>query len=558
MNSFESPDSPQFPDEYTWFMGCESENDTLERQKLKYYAQRTFNLIFCDENNIMTEGGVVSLEHQCEPRDCHSHDRSSGIVSTPVQSCDEEIRTVVDVEPNDLNVGCKGGKRRVFPSASFASFRLLTNCVSRRADQKLSTNAIICLAGDKFVQSKGRHEEMLIGGHLSSGTFSGLTKENRRDAELVFYLLASAEKIGEKQFDNARKLLEHCNELSYYAGNSIQRLGYYFSEALSKKINKEMGRTSSKNLGKSNLSALEDAMMGPNPTIIAYHKAIPMNHIIHFAGIQSIVEHVAGARKIHIIDLSIRDGNQHTISMQALAKRSERSVKCLRITAIGTKSKKKIEESGRRLKSFAQSLKLPFTFNILMVDDILDLKEELLLIDSDEAVAVFSKHFLWNMLGQTERLESLMRVIKVIKPRVMIVSEVEANHNSPVFVNRFLETLFYYGAEFDVLEDCMKNDELNRLNLEAFYFSKSIHSIISAEGEERTFRHVKIEVWRAFFARFGMMETEFSMSSIQQVNLVPKSPPYSSSCTLDKDGKSLIIGWKETPLHSLSAWRFMY
>ncbi|KAG9139752.1 hypothetical protein Leryth_021432 [Lithospermum erythrorhizon] len=129
--------------------------------------------------------------------------------------------------------------------------------------------------------------------------------------------------------------------------------------------------------------------------------------------------------------------------MQALAKRSERSVKCLRITAIGTKSKKKIEESGE--------------------------------------------------------LESLMRVIKVIKPRVMIVSEVEANHNSPVFVNRFLETLFYYGAEFDVLEDCMKNDELNRLNLEAFYFSKSIHSIISAEGEERTFRHVKIEVWRAFF-----------------------------------------------------------
>ncbi|KAG9139753.1 hypothetical protein Leryth_021431 [Lithospermum erythrorhizon] len=109
----------------------------------------------------------------------------------------EEIRKVVDVEPNDLNVGCKGGKRRLLNS-----------------ERKIERDAEL-LQQRKLVRSN------LI-----------ITKTSGTQTELLL--------------------------------QNIQRLGYYFSEALSKKINKEMGRTSSKNLGKSNLSALEEAMMGLN------------------------------------------------------------------------------------------------------------------------------------------------------------------------------------------------------------------------------------------------------------------------------------------------------
>lgn len=62
------------------------------------------------------------------------------------------------------------------------------------------------------------------------------------------------------------------------------------------------------------------------------------------------------------------------------------------------------------------------------------------------------------MIAQPERLECLMRVIRSIDPCVVVVSEVEANHNSLVFVNRFIEALFYFSAFFDCLEACLNQD----------------------------------------------------------------------------------------------------
>jgi len=61
---------------------------------------------------------------------------------------------------------------------------------------------------------------------------------------------------------------------------------------------------------------------------------------------------------------------------------------------------------------------------------------------------------------------------------------------------------------------------------------------------------------RAFFSRFRMVEVGFSESSLYQASLIPKQFPYGDSCTLEKNGNCLIIGWEGTPLHSLSAWKF--
>uniref|UniRef100_A0A251SQP6 Uncharacterized protein n=1 Tax=Helianthus annuus TaxID=4232 RepID=A0A251SQP6_HELAN len=55
-------------------------------------------------------------------------------------------------------------------------------------------------------------------------------------------------------------------------------------------------------------------------------------------------------------------------------------------------------------------------------------------------------------------------------------------------------------------------------------------------------KHVKIDVWRKFFAWFGMKEIKLSMSSLYQANLVAEKFSYGSCCTFDRDGDSLIIG----------------
>ncbi|KAG9143941.1 hypothetical protein Leryth_022973 [Lithospermum erythrorhizon] len=427
----------------------------------------------------------------------------------------------------------------------------------KMVDQKLSTNAIIRLAGKKFIQFlETSSEDLSMNCLLFSEAFSSLKKEDARDVEIVFYLLASADQVDQKQFDHARMLLEHCEELSSCVGDPVQRLVYYFSKALNEKIDQETMRKTPSNLGIKQLQDVEEGMMTVNSTTLALNKVFPACYIIQLAGIQAIVELASEAKKIHIIDFAIKAGQHHSMLIQALADESECHLEHLKVTAVGTASKSKIEETGNRLISFAQSLSLPFSFNVVMVDDILDLDEGLLSVNSDEIVVVYSTYFLRSLLGQPDRLESLMRVIRSIKPSLMIVAEIESNHNSPVFVNRFIEALFFFGAQFDSLEDCMKNDESNRSIMESFYFSTGINNIVATEGQQRAFREVKIEVWRAFFDRFGMLETPLSISSLAQAKAVIKNYSCGRSCSLDMDGKCLIVGWKETPLYSLSAWTF--
>lgn len=131
----------------------------------------------------------------------------------------------------------------------------------------------------------------------------------------------------------------------------------------------------------------------------------------------------------------------------------------------------------------------------------------------------------------------------------------EANHNSPVFVSRFVECLFFYSTFFDCLETCMA-DELELRGVTELIFKNGIEQIVAMEGSERVARSVKIDVWRAFFARYRMMEMGLSESCLYQVELIIKQFACAGYCTLEKNGKSMIVGWKGTPIHSLSAWKF--
>ncbi|KAM3344986.1 DELLA protein RGL2 [Capsicum galapagoense] len=422
---------------------------------------------------------------------------------------------------------------------------------------KLSVDEILRLGAEKFIQSctiHGDREAYM----LFASSFLGLSEDDTRNVELVENLLASAEKVSQKQYDRARRILNECDKFCSNIGNPVHRLAYYFSQALRDRIDRDTGRDSSKDIGMNRLVPMEHLLMNLDLSMIAAHQNIPLSQVTQFAGVQAIINHVGESKKVHIIDLDIGCGMQWTILMQALYTHQcgcESSLKHLRITALCTKLRHKIEDTRERLMDFAVSLNLPFSFNIVMVEDVMKLKQEDFEIDDEEAIAIFARYILMRMLPQPAKLDSLMRVIRGINPRAMIVIEVEANHNSPAFVDRFVEALFFYGAFFDSLEDCMRYDERNRTAIESEHLSRGIRSIVATEGEERTIRHVKVDVWRAFFARYGMEEMELSMSSLYQANLVLKNFACGSCCTLEMNKNCLLIGWKGTPLISLSAWK---
>ncbi|KAK1408367.1 hypothetical protein QVD17_40087 [Tagetes erecta] len=429
---------------------------------------------------------------------------------------------------------------------------------SEASERKLSTDEVIRLGGERFIQSRSSTSinNISISSHPYVSLFSGLSDQELKEIQLVEYLLLCSEKVSQQHFERSSMLLDWCDELSSSSGNPIQRIVYYFSKALREKIDKETKGITLSGLGKKHVYDIESRMMNPNMTTISIYQKLPFYQAGHFSGTQVMVDRLSRSKRVHVIDLSIRQGVHSTILMQALSSQPDSRTKHLKITAVGTGFETQIKQTGDRLKSFAASLNLSFSFNMVIVEDMRDFNKDLLELDSKEALGVYSSYGLWSLIPQQDRLEHLMKVIKSTKPRVMLVCETATNLNSSSFVNRFIEALFHYGAVFDSLEDCMDREDENRLITESMYLGKGIRSIVTDEGSERVIRHVNIDVWRKFFSRFGMKEIGFSISSLYQAMLVAEKISGGSSCTFDMEGNSLVIGWKGTPIQCLSAWKF--
>lgn len=474
----------------------------------------------------------------------------------------EETREVSSHKPQQ-----SGEKSYAIPSASLEILRnSYTSKVQGKVDGKklhsdslssLSTNEMIEIAALNFIKSKSDYasrdgDELSSLSHPYASAFLGLSSKNSADVQLLQDLLSCAERVSNQQYLSASKLLAGCYKLSYNQENAIRRLVYYFAEALCDKVDRETGRFSAKNMMKK--SPLEP--MTSASGVAAFHQKLPPNQIIQFAAIQQVVDHVSSSRKVHIIDIEMRCGLQQVILMQALASRNESPLKSYKITAVAMEPSLTAEKAGVRLRILAKSLNLSFSFNLIKLEDMLNLPRKFSHRDSDEKTVVYASNSLKLMIVKPNLLESLMGFIRNINPCVMIVCEPEGNVNSPVFVNRFVEALFYYGAYFDCVEDCMKNDDEDRTFVEANLLSSSLRTTVANEGEERRSRIVGINVWRAFFVKFGMVEKELSALAIDHANLVLNMFDCRDSCTLSLNGKSLIVHWKETPMCSLSAWKF--
>ncbi|KAI3716092.1 hypothetical protein L6452_23171 [Arctium lappa] len=436
------------------------------------------------------------------------------------------------------------------------------------AGKELSTVEIIELAAEKFIKFSTQQVNgyTMFTHPYRSSAFTSLSIDDTREVELIFQLLTAAEKVGRRQFDIASKFLARCGWVTSDDGSPVERLAFYLCEALQKRIGKETGIAvpmKLKKLGLKNENPVATGTnptflaMGTNPTFLACHQALPFNQMLQFTGIQAIIDQIGTSSKVHLIDMHIRSGVQWTAMMQALAERRSQ-IELMKITAFATTSDvQQVGETGKRLESFAETFNLTFSFKILVLSDITEVVKEQFEVQEGEVVAMYCQTILRTMITRPQSLENLMRTIRMINPIIVVVAEVEANHNSTSFVNRFTETLFFYGALFDCLEACMSRDNAHRAMVEGVHLAEGMQNTVADEGDERISRSVNMNTWRSFFARFGMIEISLSDSCLYQANLVLQQFSCASSCTLENNGKCLIVGWKGTPLHSLSAWKFI-
>lgn len=419
----------------------------------------------------------------------------------------------------------------------------------------LSTESIMKLAKARLLQFNSQNADVLSNVAGCFGEQSGLPSEVSADLELALVLQAAAEKVANKQFVHARRLLSTCDRSASICGNPVQRIAYYFAEAFLEKIDQEWGIIPSTDLeGKPQKKTDEVLdMISLKPEMMTSQQDQPFCLVTQFTTIDSILENVASAKRIHLIDFSVDNGSQWMLVMQAFSIRYECPVELLKITVVGT-CKKTIEDIGKWLTSFAQNINLPFSFNIV-VSDLKNLKLDFFKLDADETVAINLQYRLWTQLAWPNHLEALIGVLKTLKPCVMVVRELEVRANTSVFLERFNETLFYFSAMFDCLKASMGHHILYRKLVEEVYFREMIRNIITAEGTERYQRYERITFWRVLFEKFGFVETDLSRLSLCQASLLLRRSDRLSSCSLDMDGKCMILGWKGTPLESISVWK---
>ncbi|KAH0725524.1 hypothetical protein KY284_001389 [Solanum tuberosum] len=425
----------------------------------------------------------------------------------------------------------------------------------------LSTVKIFEMAQVQLLHHTSKKEDDPSIASQPLNSHSDLSLEVSDDLQLALLLQASAEMFSKRHYEHATELLSLCNLSASLTGTPVQRVVYYYSEALQERIDKETKSITGLQLDRLvdyevKPAGVEELFLCSKPHVIACYHALPFYQVTQFACIQAILDNVKSEKRLHLIDFGIRSGSHWTILMQALANRGDCPLELLKITAIGT-SKQVVDETGKRLSSFAaENMKFPFFFKAV-VSEMKDLSKDLFELDTNEVVVVYSEYILGGMLAWPNHLEVVLRFIKNLNPCVIVVIETEANTNEPIFMDRFNGSVFLYAALFDCLEAFMEQDNQHRMEFERLVLREVIHNVITCEGEGRIFRNVRLEVWRALFEKFGIKETELSESSLYQANLMADRSAH-GFCTLDMDGNCLTIKWKGTPIVFASAWKFVH
>lgn len=373
-------------------------------------------------------------------------------------------------------------------------------------------------------------------------------------------LISCAELVSQSDFSAARRLLSILSSNSSPFGDSTERLVHQFSTALSLRLSRyATPATSSGAMSASANTAAADSEAF-HSTYLSLNQITPFIRFSQLTANQAILEAIEGQRAIHILDFDIMHGVQWPPLMQAIAERcgNLHPPPMIRITGTG-EDLGILQRTGDRLLKFAQSLGLKFQFHPLLLRNDptsvpLYLPSALQLLP-DETLAVNCVLYLHRLLKDDSRdLRLFLHKIKAMEPKVVTIAEREANHNHPLFLQRFVEALDHYTAVFDSLEATLPPTSRERLAVERIWFGREIVDIVSAEGDNRRERHERFESWEVMLRSSGFSNVPLSPFALSQAKLLLRLHYPSEGYRLQIINDSFFLGWQNQALFSVSSW----
>ncbi|KAJ8532460.1 hypothetical protein K7X08_012383 [Anisodus acutangulus] len=377
-------------------------------------------------------------------------------------------------------------------------------------------------------------------------------------------LISCAELISRSDFSAADRLLTILSTNSSPFGDSTERLVHQFTRALSIRLNRYISSTTNHFLTPvtnvvANVSTHDSSSLALlQSSYLSLNQVTPFIRFTQLTANQAILEAINDNQQaIHIVDFDINHGVQWPPLMQALADRYPAPT--LRITGTGN-DLDTLRRTGDRLAKFAHSLGLRFQFHPLYITNNRDHDEDPSFITSivllpDETLAVNCVFYLHRLLKDREKLRVFLHRVKSMNPKIVTIAEREANHNHPLFLQRFIEALDYYTAVFDSLEATLPPSSRERMTVEQVWFGREILDIAAIEGEKRTERHERFRSWEVMLRSCGFSNVALSPFALSQAKLLLRLHYPSEGYQLRVLNNSFFLGWQNQPLFSISSWR---
>lgn len=375
-----------------------------------------------------------------------------------------------------------------------------------------------------------------------------LVDSQENGIRLVHTLMACAEAIQKENFKFAEALVKQIGFLAVSQAGAMRKVATYFAEALARRIYR---------LYPSNHNdiAFSDLLQ------MHFYETCPYLKFAHFTANQAILEAFADKNRVHVIDFSMKQGMQWPALLQALALRPG-GPPSFRLTGIGPPSKDNtdhLQEVGWKLAQLAETINVEFEFRGFVANSLADLDASMFNIQDGETVAVNSIFELHNLLARPGAIEKVLSVVKELKPEILTVVEQEANHNCPVFMDRFTEALHYYSTLFDSLQGCAVSEggavsDQDKVMSEV-YLGRQICNVVACEGVDRVERHETLAQWRTRFDSAGFAPVHLGSNAYKQASMLLALFAGGDGYIVEENDGGLTLGWHTRPLIATSAWK---
>ncbi|KAK8677481.1 hypothetical protein V6N13_143016 [Hibiscus sabdariffa] len=405
-------------------------------------------------------------------------------------------------------------------------------------------------------------EEML---KLDHHKRKGAVLEDGKGLHLIHLLLITATSVDENNVNSALDNLTQLYQTVSLTGDSVQRVVAYFADGLLARL-------------LTRKSPFYDMIM-KEPTIeeefLAFtclYRVSPYYQFAHFTANQAIIEAFEkeedlNNRALHVIDFDVSYGFQWPSLIQSLSEKATTGNRIsLRLTGFA-RSLTQLQETESRLVSFAKGFRnLVFEFHgLLRGSKLVNLRKR-----KNETVAV-NLVFHLNTLNNFTKVSETLKSVHSLRPSIVVLVEQEGSRSPRSFLSRFMESLHYFAAMFDSLDDCLPLESVERLSIEKKHLGKEIKSMINCDKDEEKSescpRYEKMETWKSRMESHGFEGMKLSSKCLMQAKLLLKiTTPY---CPLQCEGetnggfrvfereeaKALSLGWQDRCLLTASAWQ---